>query len=62
MLSFAGSRRGMETYIKERKAFFTNKSVYSSIYTFIIVSIILISIRYISKGAKWVDKTSKKEL
>lgn len=48
--------------IERRKEIFTEKSIYSAFITFLIASGVLIAFRYISKGAKWVQETSTKEV
>lgn len=48
--------------IEERKKIYTEKSAYSAIITFLVTTGLLISFRYIFKGAKWVQETSKKEI
>jgi hypothetical protein len=47
--------------IERRKEIYTNESINSSIFTFIISSCILIIYRYISRGAKWVNEMSNKD-
>jgi hypothetical protein len=49
-------------YIQERKDIYTEKSIHSSLITFLIVSGFLIGARYTSKGAKWVHDTSRKDV
>lgn len=48
--------------IKQRRRIYAEKSAYSSLITFLLASGTIIIIRYVSKGVKWVDETSKKEL
>jgi hypothetical protein len=48
--------------IERRKEILTEKSMYSAFITFLIASLVLIAFRYISKGAKWVQETSAKEV
>lgn len=48
--------------IERRKEIYTEKSMYGTFITFLIASGFLIVFRYVSKGAKWVQETSAKEI
>jgi hypothetical protein len=52
----------VEHNIERRKEIYTEKSMYGAFITFLIASGVLLVTRYVSKGAKWVQETSQKEI
>ncbi|MEO8150091.1 MAG: DUF4339 domain-containing protein [Bacteroidia bacterium] len=53
---------GIRRNIERRKEIYTEQSAYSSLITFLVATGFLIAITYVSKGAKWVEKTSRKKI
>ena len=45
-----------------RKKECTEKSIYSAFITFIVISLLIIVVRYVTIGTKWVKETSKKNI
>ena len=58
MMDYSTVKRNIE----RRKEIYTEKSMYSALITFLIASGVLIVTRYVSKGAKWIQETSQKEI
>lgn len=57
---FGGEYSAVQQNIERRKEIYTEKSMYSALITFLIVSGVLVVYRYVSKGAKWVLESSNK--
>jgi len=54
--------QSLRSAIEYRKEYYTGKSATGALIIFLIATAVLLAIRYISKGAKWVDETSKKSV
>lgn len=59
---YEGDHYAVKRYIEGRKKVYTEKSFYSAFITILAASALLIIFRYISKGVKWIQETSKKEI